>query len=131
VCFVNDSKGTNIGATNAALTGIGGERNIVLIAGGQGKGADFRELRGTVQKRCKHVVLIGEDAPKIEAALADVVEVTRVDTMEQAVALAAERASAGDIVLLSPACASFDMFSGYVARGESFVDSVGRLGGDQ
>ncbi len=131
VCFVNDSKGTNIGATNAALTGIGGEHNIVLIAGGQGKGADFRELRGTVQKHCKHVVLIGEDAPNIEAALTDVVEVTRVDTMEQAVALAAERASAGDIVLLSPACASFDMFSGYVARGESFVDSVGRLGGDQ
>lgn len=129
VSFVDDSKGTNVGATNAALAGIGGQRDIVLIAGGQGKGADFRELRGSIQKHCKHVVLIGEDAPLIEAALADLVDVTRAGTMQTAVALASEVAGSGETVLLSPACASFDMFTGYVARGEAFVAAVGHLGG--
>ncbi|MEH6585368.1 MAG: UDP-N-acetylmuramoyl-L-alanine--D-glutamate ligase [Halioglobus sp.] len=128
--FVNDSKGTNIGATNAALDGLGGEQDTVLIAGGQGKGADFRQLRGPVQKHCKHLVLIGEDAAEIESALADVVTVTRADSLSQAVSLAFQNASAGDTVLLSPACASFDMFSGYVARGDAFVAAVRELGGD-
>lgn len=128
--FVNDSKGTNIGATNAALEGLGGERDTVLIAGGQGKGADFRQLRGPVQKHCKHLLLIGEDAAEIESALADIVTVTRADSLSQAVSLAFQAASAGDTVLLSPACASFDMFSGYVARGDAFVAAVRELGGD-
>ncbi|MEP5567979.1 MAG: UDP-N-acetylmuramoyl-L-alanine--D-glutamate ligase [Halioglobus sp.] len=129
VSFVDDSKGTNVGATNAALAGLGGEQDIILIAGGQGKGADFRELRAAVQKHCKHLVLIGEDAPEIEAALADLVEVTRADSMQSAVASAAAIASNDETVLLSPACASFDMYTGYVARGEAFVAAVGQLGG--
>ena len=128
VSFVDDSKGTNVGATNAALSGLGGERDIILIAGGQGKGADFKALRGAIQKHCKHLVLIGEDAPQIEVALADLVEVTRADSMQSAVACAAAIASSDDTVLLSPACASFDMYTGYVARGEDFVAAVDQLG---
>jgi UDP-N-acetylmuramoylalanine--D-glutamate ligase len=127
VRYVDDSKGTNVGATEAALNGLGGERDIVLIAGGQGKGADFALLREPVARHCKALVLIGEDAPAIERCLADCAPVSRADTMAAAVRLASTLAAAGDCVLLSPACASFDMFSGYVERGRTFGAAVAAL----
>ena len=127
VSYVNDSKGTNIGATIAALNGMGQGRNILLIAGGQGKGADFAQLRSAVGSHCKMLILLGEDAPKLQAALQDIAPVTLAGTMEEAVAVAAAGAAAGDVVLLSPACASFDMFSGYVHRGEVFSRAVAQL----
>ncbi|NCF19925.1 MAG: UDP-N-acetylmuramoyl-L-alanine--D-glutamate ligase [Haliea sp.] len=129
VRYVDDSKGTNIGATEAALAGLGAERNLILIAGGQAKGADFRLLRETVARYCKLLVLIGEDADQLEQALGDCAPVTRASGMERAVQAAAAEAQPGETVLLSPACASFDMFSGYVARGEAFRDAVAALGG--
>jgi UDP-N-acetylmuramoylalanine--D-glutamate ligase len=127
VSYVNDSKGTNVGATIAALEGMGQGRNIVLIAGGQGKGADFGQLREAVARHCKSLVLLGEDAPKLQAALADSAPVTLAASMADAVAAAADQARAGDVVLLSPACASFDMFSGYANRGDVFRHAVEQL----
>lgn len=131
VRYVDDSKGTNVGATAAALEGLGGECDIVLVAGGQGKGADFSVLRDAVSARCKHLVLIGEDAALLEQALADCAPVTRASSMEEAVAEATRVAASGDCVLLSPACASFDMFSGYVERGERFAAAVRALAGGE
>ncbi len=127
VRYVDDSKGTNIGATEAALNGLGGDRDIVLIAGGQGKGADFSQLREPVSRHCRALVLIGEDAPLIERALAGVVPLHVVETMTDAVGRASELARQGDCVLLSPACASFDMFSGFVERGQAFSRAVVEL----
>jgi UDP-N-acetylmuramoylalanine--D-glutamate ligase len=120
VRFVNDSKGTNVGATEAALRGLGGERNVVLIAGGQGKGADFSALRPAVERHVKSLQLIGEAAPDLGAALAGVAPVADHTSLESAFAGAVAQAQAGDVVLLSPACASFDMFSGYAQRGDCF-----------
>ncbi len=128
VRFVDDSKGTNIGATEAALSGLGGERNVLLIAGGLGKGADFTQLRQAVARHCKLLVLLGQDADQLQAALEGSAPVCRVADMDEAVAAAAAQAAPGDCVLLSPACASFDMFSGYAARGEAFAGAVARLG---
>jgi len=127
VTYVNDSKGTNIGATIAALEGLAEGRNILLIAGGQGKGADFTLLQPAVVRHCKLVLLLGEDAPALQAALEGHAPVTRVASMEEAVTSAAARAVAGDVVLLSPACASFDMFSGYANRGDVFSRAVAQL----
>jgi UDP-N-acetylmuramoylalanine--D-glutamate ligase len=127
VRYVNDSKGTNVGATLAALEGLGGERNIVLIAGGQGKGADFSQLQPAVARHCKLVVLIGEDAEQLQRALLERAEIVLAADMDEAVAVAAAHAASGDCVLLSPACASFDMYSGYVARGEAFGLAVRRI----
>jgi UDP-N-acetylmuramoylalanine--D-glutamate ligase len=129
VRYVDDSKGTNIGATEAALAGLGGERDLVLIAGGQAKGADFSVLRQAVDRHCTTLVLIGEDADLLEQALGDCLPVVRAQSMAEAVTAAAGHASPGDTVLLSPACASFDMFSGYVARGEAFQQAVLDLAG--
>jgi UDP-N-acetylmuramoylalanine--D-glutamate ligase len=120
VRYVNDSKGTNIGATEAALLGLGGDRDIVLIAGGQGKGADFSRLRPAVSRHCKALVLMGEDAPLLQRALAGSAPVVLAASLQEAFEFARERAIPGDTVLLSPACASFDMFSGYEERGEAF-----------
>ncbi len=131
VSYVNDSKGTNVGATLAALNGLGGERNILLIAGGQGKGADFSQLQPAVASHCRAAILLGEDAADMESVLRDHVPVTLVAFMEEAVEAAATQAMAGDVVLLSPACASFDMFTGYIQRGESFCRAVERLRGGQ
>lgn len=122
--FVNDSKGTNVGATVAALEGLADKGNVVLIAGGVGKGQDFRQLRNALQAHCKALVLIGEAAAEIETTVDDVVTLQHASDMTDAVARATARAVAGDVVLLSPACASFDMFSGYPARGEAFVAAV-------
>jgi UDP-N-acetylmuramoylalanine--D-glutamate ligase len=124
VRYVNDSKGTNIGATEAALRGLGGERDILLIAGGQGKGADFSQLQPAVERHCKLLILIGEDAPLLRRALSFCVPVLMASTLGEAVNLAAMRAEPGEAVLLSPACASFDMFSSYIQRGESFSELV-------
>ncbi|ASQ44940.1 UDP-N-acetylmuramoyl-L-alanine--D-glutamate ligase [Legionella clemsonensis] len=129
VDWINDSKGTNIGATLSAISGIGGsmQGKIVLIAGGQGKGADFTELRSPVADYVRSVVLIGEDADKMEEALADVVPVLRAPSLDGAVVLAKEQAKPGDVVLLSPACASLDMFRDFNHRGEVFTNLVGKL----
>jgi UDP-N-acetylmuramoylalanine--D-glutamate ligase len=127
VRYVNDSKGTNIGATQAALIGLGGERDIILVAGGQGKGADFSGLREAVSRHCKLLVLIGEDAGKLQHALGDCAPVVMALSLEHAVTTAAAQADPGDCVLLSPACASFDMFSGYVERGDVFRRAVQAL----
>jgi UDP-N-acetylmuramoylalanine--D-glutamate ligase len=129
VRWINDSKGTNIGATRAALEGLGGDRDIILIAGGQGKGADFSQLKPAVGRHCRQLLLIGEDAGRLQAALGDTVTSSLLPDLEAAVEQAAALARAGDCVLLSPACASFDMFPGYAARGEAFRQAVGRIRG--
>ncbi|MFJ3318314.1 UDP-N-acetylmuramoyl-L-alanine--D-glutamate ligase [Herbaspirillum huttiense] len=129
--YYDDSKGTNVGATVAALNGLGlgGRPNrIVLIAGGDGKGQDFSPLDLPVQKYARAVLLIGRDAPAVRAALADSgVELIDCASLEAAVEKAGELATAGDIVLLSPACASLDMFRNYAHRAEVFVDAVREL----
>ncbi len=126
VAFYDDSKGTNVGATVAALTGM--ERPVVLIAGGDGKGQDFSPLAPAVKARARAVVLIGRDAPLIERALAGSgVKIERAGGMEEAVARASGAARPGDAVLLSPACASYDMFRDYVHRAEAFAAAVRRL----
>ena len=126
VVFLDDSKGTNVGATVAALTGIG--QPVVLIAGGDGKGQDFSPLAPAVKERARAVVLIGRDAGKIERALAGSgVALRRAGDMDEAVAVAYREARPGDAVLLSPACASYDMFRSYVHRAEAFVAAVRRL----
>ncbi|NQX89891.1 MAG: UDP-N-acetylmuramoyl-L-alanine--D-glutamate ligase [Halioglobus sp.] len=120
VRYVNDSKGTNVGATEAALLGLGGERDIVLIAGGQGKGADFSLLRTAVSQHCKTLVLMGEDALLLQSALAESAPTVLAASFGEAFTVARAQAEPGDTVLLSPACASFDQFSGYAARGDAF-----------
>ncbi|MBS3799615.1 MAG: UDP-N-acetylmuramoyl-L-alanine--D-glutamate ligase [Thioalkalivibrio sp.] len=125
VDYVNDSKGTNVGATLAALRGTAGP--LVLIAGGRGKGQDFTPLADYVPGKVRGVVLLGEDAPEIARALASVVPVQRVDGMDAAVAQAAAWAEPGDTVLLSPGCSSLDMYPDYQARGEHFAGAVRRL----
>lgn len=122
VTWINDSKGTNVGASIAALTGIGGDMlgKIVLIAGGQGKDADFTDLYEPVKEYVRCLVLFGEDAHKIEAALTGAVPITRTTNMQQAVACANECAKPGDVVLLSPACASFDQYKNFMERGDDF-----------
>jgi UDP-N-acetylmuramoylalanine--D-glutamate ligase len=126
--FFDDSKGTNVGATVAALHGLGSERKLVLILGGMGKGQDFGPLAEPVARYARAVVLIGRDAPLIAAALADCgVALLHADSMQDAVAHAQRAAHAGDAVLLSPACASFDMFSSYTHRAEVFVAAVQAL----
>jgi len=123
VIYYDDSKGTNVGATLAALEGLG--RKIVLIAGGEGKGQDFSPLKSSVDRHARGVVLIGRDAHLIEAALqgSDIPRM-RAESMRDAVGKAAQLAQAGDAVLLSPACASFDMFRNYEHRAEMFIEAV-------
>jgi UDP-N-acetylmuramoylalanine--D-glutamate ligase len=127
VQYVNDSKGTNVGATIAAVSGLPGP--LVLIAGGDGKGQDFSELRPACQGKVRHVVLIGRDAPLLEAAFAGLCTTERAAGMRAAVAAAQAAARAGDTVLLSPACASLDMFRDYAHRGEEFSAAVRSLAG--
>ena len=127
VSYYNDSKGTNVGACNAALEGLGSINNVILLAGGQGKGADFQELKKSLNAHGKLLIVFGEDAELMLAALKDVIATEKVATLEQAVELASKRADAGDIVLLSPACASFDMFENYEKRGDAFVAAVEAL----
>ena len=126
VHYVNDSKGTNVGATEAALRGLGGERDILLIAGGRGKGADFSQLQRAAEQHCKLLVLLGEDASLLQQALSTSAPVTMVSSLDEAFDVAVAHAEPGDTVLLSPACASFDMFNGYAERGETFRALVTR-----
>ena len=126
IIYYDDSKGTNVGATEAALQGLG--RPAVVILGGEGKGQDFTPLRAAVADHARAVVLIGCDAPLIEQALSGCGKpVLHARDMEDAVRLATEQAQHGDAVLLSPACASFDMFRNYVQRAEVFVQAVHKL----
>jgi len=125
VSYVDDSKGTNVGATLAALRGIA--TPIVLIAGGQSKGADFAPLAAAASGRVRAAVLLGEAADELEQALAGTVPTVRAPQMDAAVRAAAALARPGDTVLLSPACASQDMFRDYRERGESFAAAVGEL----
>ena len=121
--YVDDSKGTNVGATVAALDGLA--QHVVLIAGGDGKGQEFEPLAAPVMRWCRAVMLIGRDAPLIRAALADTgIALTDHATLEQATRAAAVLAQPGDAVLLSPACASFDMFKGYAHRAAVFRSTV-------
>jgi UDP-N-acetylmuramoylalanine--D-glutamate ligase len=123
VSAYDDSKGTNVGATVAALEGLG--KKVVLIGGGDGKGQDFSPLKDAVSRHARAVVLIGRDAPLIEAALAGSgVRVQRAMDMGEAVKAAFAAAQAGDAVLLSPACASWDMFKNYAHRAEVFIAAV-------
>jgi UDP-N-acetylmuramoylalanine--D-glutamate ligase len=127
--WINDSKGTNIGAAISAIFGIGSsmQGKIILIAGGIGKGADFTELRNSIAEYVRAVILIGEDANKIEQALKNTVPLIRASSLEKAVDLARLEAIPGDTVLLSPACASFDMFHDFNHRGEVFTQLVNQL----
>jgi len=129
VRWYNDSKGTNVGATLAAIAGVEGP--VVLIAGGDGKGADFAPLAGVLVGKGRGVVLIGRDAPLLESVLSGVLPVQRATDMAEAVALAAEMAVPGDTVLLSPACASTDMYRNYVQRGEIFMQAVRQQVGNE
>jgi UDP-N-acetylmuramoylalanine--D-glutamate ligase len=130
--YVDDSKGTNVGATVAALNGLGDtafSKKIWLIAGGDGKGQDFSPLFDPVQRFAKGVLLIGKDTPLIQDAIQGTgVAVERCETIAVAVKMASERAVAGDVVLLSPACASFDQFKDYIHRAAVFVSEVEELG---
>ncbi len=133
--YFDDSKGTNVGATGAALRGLGetmdqpgasgSSRKLVVILGGDGKGQDFEPLAAPVARHARAAVLIGRDAPAIRAVLEPAgVELLAAESMEQAVSLASQHARAGDAVLMSPACASFDMFRNYPHRAEVFRAAV-------
>jgi len=126
--YFDDSKGTNVGATVAALTGLGAERRIVVILGGDGKGQDFAPLYAPVQRYARAAVLIGRDAPAIRAAVQGTgVPLFDAASLPEAVTLARAQAQPGDAVLLSPACASFDMFDNYEHRARVFVAAVQAL----
>lgn len=126
--YFDDSKGTNVGATVAALQGLGAERKLVAILGGDGKGQDFAPLAAPVGQFARAAVLIGRDAPQIRAVLEPAgVPLLDAESLEQAVRLATQRAHAGDAVLMSPACASFDMFRNYEHRAEVFRAAVQAL----
>ncbi len=125
VSWFNDSKGTNVGACISAIEGM--DRTVVLIAGGRGKNSDYRPMKDVVSRKCRAVILIGEDAIKISEALGSVVPVYFEHTMRDAVEKARVVAQSGDCVLLSPACASFDMFKNFEVRGAVFADEVRKL----
>jgi UDP-N-acetylmuramoylalanine--D-glutamate ligase len=137
--YIDDSKGTNVGATLAALNGLSqsssssstGSSNrskIILIAGGEGKGQDFILLSQALARHAKAIILIGRDAPALRSAFeSSGVTIRDADTLEQAVESAAEIAESGDLVLLSPACASFDMFKDYAHRAQVFIGAVNEL----
>ena len=125
VTWVNDSKATNIGACVAALQGY--TRKVILIAGGDAKGADMNELTPAIKEKAKSVVLMGKDAELIKQALNNCVPVYAAENMVQAVQISARLAAAGDSVLLSPACASIDQFKNYQDRGDQFSKAVMEL----
>jgi len=129
VSWYDDSKATNVGAALAAIEGLGADIDgkLVLIAGGDGKGADFSALRAPVAAHCRAVVLLGRDAERLAEALGDSVPLIRVKTLDEAVQQCAEQAQPGDAVLLSPACASLDMFKNFEERGRLFAQAVGGL----
>jgi UDP-N-acetylmuramoylalanine--D-glutamate ligase len=126
--YFDDSKGTNVGATVAAIQGLGAERRLVVILGGDGKGQDFAPLLNPVRHHARAVVLMGRDAPALRMALQDSgVPLHEAASLPDAVALCHQLAQSGDAVLLSPACASLDMFRNYAHRAEVFVAAVEAL----
>ncbi|MGH8485639.1 MAG: UDP-N-acetylmuramoyl-L-alanine--D-glutamate ligase, partial [Pseudomonas sp.] len=129
VSWYDDSKATNVGAALAAIEGLGADIDgkLVVIAGGDGTGADFSALREPVAAHCRAVVLLGRDAERLAEALGDRVPLIRVKTLDEAVAQCAEQAQPGDAVLLSPACASLDMFKNFEERGRLFAQAAGGL----
>ncbi len=129
VNYYDDSKATNVGAALAAIEGLGADiaGKLVLIAGGDGKGADFSALKQPVARFCRAVVLLGRDAERLAESLGDAAPLVRVKTLEEAVQRGCELAEAGDAVLLSPACASLDMFKNFEERGRLFAQAVGGL----
>ncbi len=122
--WINDSKGTNVAAVRSALKGVGGAQNVVLIAGGVGKDQEFSALLPEVEQHCRRVLTLGAAARDIELALGAHIPVQRVASLDDAVLQASAVARPGDVVLLSPACASFDMFENFEARGEVFRQAV-------
>jgi UDP-N-acetylmuramoylalanine--D-glutamate ligase len=122
VRYIDDSKGTNVGATLAAVAGLPGP--LLLIAGGDGKGQDFAPLAAGCAGKVRQALLIGRDARALGSALGEACAVGYCATLEEAVFLAARLAQPGDTVLLSPACASLDMFRDYVHRGQAFATAV-------
>ena len=120
--WINDSKATNVGAAKASIDGC--DRPVILIAGGQSKGADMSVLNPLLEEKVKAVLLLGEDADRMEETWRDSVTIYRVETMQQAVQRAQELAEPGDCVLLAPACASFDMYEKFEARGDDFTARV-------
>jgi UDP-N-acetylmuramoylalanine--D-glutamate ligase len=129
VHFVNDSKSTNIDSLRVALESF--DRPVVLIAGGRGKGSDYRVLSNLVSKHVKTMITIGEDAPKLEEAFGGLVVCVRAASMDEAVHRAQERAAAGETVLLSPGCASFDWYNNFEERGRAFKRAVEALNSHQ
>ncbi|MBX3192318.1 MAG: UDP-N-acetylmuramoyl-L-alanine--D-glutamate ligase [Labilithrix sp.] len=129
VRYYDDSKGTNVGATVTAVRGVREDR-VVLVAGGRDKGGSYGPLVEALRAKGRAAVLIGEAAAAIRAAIGDVVPVRLASSMDEAVSVAADLARAGDAVLLSPACSSFDMFRDYKERGDAFVRAVEALPGD-
>ncbi len=129
VTWFNDSKATNVGASVAAIDGLGEglEGRIILIAGGDGKGADFTELKPAVDRYVSHLVLIGRDGPAIEQVVKGSVTIHNASSLEEAVSISAGLAEEGDAVLLAPACASFDMFNSFEHRGDRFAELVNGL----
>ena len=122
VTWINDSKATNVGACIAALEGY--QRKVILIAGGDAKGADMKELIPVVSEKTRCVVLVGKDADKINTAINGCVPSYRASSMKEAVQIAAKLAEDGDSVLLSPACASIDQYTNYQERGDKFTAAV-------
>jgi UDP-N-acetylmuramoylalanine--D-glutamate ligase len=129
VKYINDSKGTNVGAVVKSLESFQGR--LILIAGGRDKAGDFSALRDQVSSKVKTLVLIGEAAEKIRQALGDLTETVAARDLQEAVELSRERAKKGDTVLLSPACASFDMFRDFEDRGRQFKKIVLEVGADE
>ena len=134
--YFDDSKGTNVGATLAAVLGLGAERRLVVILGGDGKGQDFAPLADPLARHARAVVYIGRDAARIREAVSDALEqaqVVQLDaaTLPEAVGLACAQARPGDAVLMSPACASLDMFDNYVHRARVFVEAVAQLASER
>lgn len=129
VDWYNDSKGTNVSSSLAGIAGLGDalQGKLILIAGGQGKQQDFSPLRAPIAKFARAVILLGQDAPLIEAALQGVTPILHATDLNQAVYLAQQTAQSGDAVLLSPACASFDMFKNFEHRGDVFIEAVQAL----
>ncbi|MDP0589063.1 MAG: UDP-N-acetylmuramoyl-L-alanine--D-glutamate ligase [Candidatus Endonucleobacter bathymodioli] len=129
VRWINDSKATNVGASIAAMEGLGrcNSGKIVLIAGGDGKGADFFAMKDSVKNHVRHLILMGRDAEVLEKQLAGCAAVTRTKSLREAVVVAREVSRFGDVVLLAPACASFDMFTSFEHRGEQFCKIVNEM----
>jgi UDP-N-acetylmuramoylalanine--D-glutamate ligase len=123
--WINDSKATNVGAAQASIEGR--DRPVILIAGGQSKGADMSVMLTSIQKKVKLVLLLGEDAERLQQAWQGATAIERVDSMRQAVERARQVAEPGDCVLLAPACASFDMYAKFEDRGDDFIQCVAEV----